>query len=88
MGIFPLLLFQKVYVEMEVEKLIMKHIFLELDDMITTEFCGEKYKHVKEERKYARAGNYDRTIITIPGEINFKMNKVKNNSIWKIFKLY
>ena len=56
--------------------------------MITTEFCGEKYKHVKEERKYARAGNYDRTIITIPGEINFKMNKVKNNSIWKIFKLY
>jgi hypothetical protein len=56
------------------------------DELITTELCGEKYKHNKKNKRFNIAGTFDRKLITMLGEINLKVDKIKDKVEGKIFK--
>ncbi|MDR0912961.1 MAG: hypothetical protein LBM96_10225 [Methanobrevibacter sp.] len=64
------------------------HVFIKkYSEIVTNGLCGEKYLHNKNEMEYGRAKTSKRKIITLLGEINFKVDKIRNKITGKIFKL-
>jgi len=72
--------------DLELEKLVLNQFIEKFNDIITTELCGEKYKHDKKEKRYERAGKSDRKIITLLGELDLKIDKVRCRLTGEIFK--
>jgi hypothetical protein len=72
--------------ELEIGTLILKLIIKAFNEESTTEFCGEKYKHDKKEKRYERAGTSNRKIITLLGETDFTVDKIRDTETGKIFK--
>ena len=72
--------------DLELEKLVLNQFIEKFNEIITTELCGEKYKHDKKEKRYERAGKSDRKIITLLGELDLKIDKIRNKLTGEIFK--
>jgi len=72
--------------DLELEKEVLGQFVMKLNEVVTTELCGEKYVHDKKEASYERAGNYYRKIITLLGESELKIDKIRDLSSKKIFK--
>jgi hypothetical protein len=70
---------------LEIEKLILNQFIVKYDELITTKLCGEKYEHNNGKRN-ERAGNSKRKIITLLGEMDLKINKVRDALTGKIYK--
>ena len=51
--------------DLKLGKTVLNQFVEKFNEIITTELCGEKYKHDKEEKRYKRAGKSDRKIITL-----------------------
>jgi hypothetical protein len=64
--------------DLEIEKLILAEFIGEFGEIITTELCGEKYKHDKKDYRYGRAGKSGRKIITMVGELDFNVDKIRD----------
>jgi len=71
---------------LELEKLVLNQFVENINEIITTELCGDKYQHNKKETQFERAGNYTRKIITLLGESELKIDKIRNKSTKEIFK--
>jgi hypothetical protein len=63
---------------LELDKRVLNEFIIKYDDMVTTELCGEKYKHNKKEYSHEIAGKSDRKIITLAGELDIKVNKIRD----------
>ena len=72
--------------DLEIEKVITTMFINKYDELITTELCGEKYKHDKEKYPYEIAGKAERTIITMIGELELNVNKIREIKTNEIFK--
>jgi transposase-like protein len=72
--------------DLEINKHIFNEFFNNLNDLITVEFCGEKYGRVKENKRYERAGNYIRKIHSLLGELDLKIDKIRDTEKGVIFK--
>ena len=72
--------------DLEIEKLILAEFIGEFGEIITTELCGEKYKHDKKDYRYGRAGKSGRKIITMVGELDFNVDKIRDKVTGEIFK--
>jgi len=72
--------------DLEIENLILNHFIIEYDKIITTELCGEKYEHNNEKKRYKRAGKGERKILTMLGELDLKLDKIRDKLTGKIFK--
>ena len=72
--------------DLEIEKLILHSFIEKYGEIITTKLCGEKYKHDKKEKRYSRAGKSPRKIITLAGELDLKIDKIRDNVTGEIFK--
>jgi len=70
----------------ELEKLVLNQFIRKLNGIITTELCGEKYRHDKKEKRYERAGKSERKIITLLGNLDLKIDKIRDKSTGEIFK--
>ena len=71
--------------DLEIEKQILHQFIKKYDEMITTALCGVKYER-KKDKKYERASFAQRTIITLLGKSDFKVNKIKDTKTGDIFK--
>jgi transposase-like protein len=71
---------------LEVEKLILHEFIDKYGEMITRELCGKKYKHYKKEKRYSRAGTSKRKIITMVGELDLQVDKIRDKKTGEIFK--
>ena len=64
--------------DLELDKLVLAGFIDKFGEIITTELCGEKYKHDKEDYRYVRAGKSGRKIITMVGELDFNVDKIRD----------
>jgi len=71
---------------LELEKLVLNQFIENFNEMVTIELCGERYKHDKKEKRYERAGKSDRKIITLLGELDLKVDKIRDKLTGEIFK--
>ena len=72
--------------DLDLEKEVLDQFVVKLNEIVTTELCGEKYEHDKKDKACERAGNYCRKIITLLGESELKIDKIRDMSNRKIFK--
>ena len=70
---------------LNVENVILCRFIEIMNDVVTTDLCGEKYKHNKNER-FVRAGKGSRQITTMVGKLSFVVDKVRDTWTGEIFK--
>ena len=69
-----------------IEARILEQIITATDDKLVTSLCGEKYSKGDGNERYARAGTSEKKPITSVGQLNVKLNKVKDIDQNKIIK--
>lgn len=72
--------------DLEIEKEILVCFIEKYNDLIVTELCGEKYNRGELKKRFKRTGKSSRVIITMVGELELKVDKVKDTLTGKIFK--
>jgi len=61
---------------LEIEKIIVKNIIEEINNITVDEYCGKKYTQGNGEKLYQRAKTFKRKIITTVGEIDLKLHQI------------
>jgi DNA-directed RNA polymerase subunit H (RpoH/RPB5) len=64
--------------KLQIEASLLEKIINSADTEIATKLCGEKYTKKSGNERYVRAGTSERKPITSVGQLNIKVNKVKD----------
>ena len=71
---------------LKIEANVLEKIINLANDEIVTKLCGEKYTKKSGNESYVRAGTSERKSITSVGQLNIKVNRVKDISHNRIIK--
>ncbi len=72
--------------KLQIEASLLEKIINSADTEIATKLCGEKYTKKSGNERYVRAGTSERKPITSVGQLNIKVNKVKDITRNRIIK--
>ncbi|MDO8872171.1 MAG: ISH6 family transposase, partial [Methanoregula sp.] len=72
--------------DLKIEAKLLEQIINTADTEIVTKLCGEKYSKKTGNERYARAGTSVRKPITSIGQLNLKVNRVKDLEQNRIIK--
>ena len=71
---------------LKIEAKLLEHLINTADTKIVTKLCGEKYSKKMGNERYARAGTSVRKLITSIGQLDLKLNRVKDFEQNRIIK--
>jgi transposase-like protein len=71
---------------LKIEAKLLEQLINTADTKIVTKLCGEKYSKKTGNERYARAGTSVRKLITSIGQLNLKLNRVKDFEQNRIIK--
>lgn len=71
---------------LKIEAKLLEQLINTADTKIVTKLCGDKYSKKTGNERYARAGNSVRKLITSLGQLNLKLNRVKDFEQNRIIK--
>jgi len=72
--------------DLKIEAKLLEQLINKADAVIVTKLCGEKYTKITGNKRYARAGTFKRKPITSVGQLNLKVNRVKDIDQNRIIK--
>lgn len=72
--------------KLQIEASLLEKIINSADTEIATKLCGKKYTKKSGNERYVRAGTSERKPITSVGQLNIKVNKVKDITLNRIIK--
>jgi len=72
--------------KLQIEASLLEKIINSADTEIATKLCGEKYTKKSGNERYVRAGTSERKPITSVGQLNIKVNKIKDITLNRIIK--
>jgi len=72
--------------KLQIEASLLEKIINLADTEIATKLCGEKYTKKSGNERYVRAGTSERKPITSVGQLNIKVNKIKDITLNRIIK--
>jgi len=71
---------------LKIEAKLLEQLINTADTKIVTKLCGDKYSKKTGNERYARAGTSERKLITSIGQLNLKLNRVKDFEQNRIIK--
>ena len=72
--------------DLKIEAKLLEQLINKADAVIVTKLCGEKYTKITGNERSARAGTFKRKPITSVGQLNLKVNRVKDIDQNRIIK--